>query len=105
MTSFVVSPFTVFDRAGGRLENAPCAIFVADAIFEAFAASGGAGFLSGFQHALLVVRMYLIDRRSLEFFRGVAQDTLIGRAVVKTAAPVSTTAIISAAFSVINWKS
>ena len=59
------------NRAGGGLNKAPGAVFMANAILEPFTAAGVASFLGSFEHACAILRMDLIHRGSGCQFLGV----------------------------------
>jgi len=74
----------VLDGAGSGFEEAPAAVFVAQAVLQAFAEAGGASFPTGFERLEAIVGMDLFeDRRLGQFLGGVAQDFLVGGAVVE----------------------
>jgi hypothetical protein len=74
----------VLDGSGGGLENSPGPVLMAQAILQALADAGGACLAPCLQYLETIVGMDLFEDRSLaEFARRVAQDPLIGRAVVE----------------------
>ncbi len=84
---FLGHAFRVDDDAGGRFENAPGAVFVANAVFEGLALSGAARFGAGFLDATAIVGMNLVETGgAFQFGERVAESALVGDAVVDAVA-------------------
>ncbi len=77
----------IADGAGVGFKDAPLAVFVPQAVLQAFANTRGAGLAGGVEDFEAVVGMNLLKDRSVgEFGGGVAEDALIGWAVVEAMA-------------------
>ena len=94
--------FCSANDAGRGLKNPPRAIFVEDAIFQALAATSDAGFLSGSAYASAVVWVDLFQGRARQLVLAIPENFLVCRAVIKRFPFLSTTAIMSAAFSLMS---
>jgi hypothetical protein len=68
--------FRAANSASGRLNKAPCTIFMADAIFGPLTAAGVASFLRSLKHAGAILRMNVLHRRTGCQFFGVITDDL-----------------------------
>src|SRR5208282_2681 len=72
------------NSARGGLKHSPRAIFVKDAILQAFTATRDSGLLSRLVHASAVLRVNLFQRRAGQIARSIAENLLVRGTVIKT---------------------
>src|SRR5215831_5627881 len=77
----------VADNTGAGFQHPPASILVTNAVFHRASDAAAAGFLGSSLDARLVLGVHLFEgRRILQFLGGVAQDPLVGEAVVEAPA-------------------
>ena len=78
-------PFSVANDAGAGLQHEPGAVLVLEAILQCFPDSRLPRLLGGSLNTFAIIGMDLLEGRGrLQFFRRIAKDSLVGKAVKKT---------------------